>query len=185
MAERCASGHCQFRLAGITVHRRPRPTALRPNLRDPCRRNLKPPCDIHGAITRSKLLRNPPVPAVEPLEPCTLGIRQLRPTRSPSLRLYSDRARHDAGDLLPGTGQPQDRAGQDALAVGTLRERPRRLVGLRVVEHHERGPYRARDGHRFCSQLVANTGVVSRPLPKARNCAHSKAQGPAEFRWAL
>jgi hypothetical protein len=52
-----------------------------------------------------------------------------------------DRAGHDARDLVARTGQAEDGAGQDALARGTLRERPRRLIGLRVVKHHQRRPH--------------------------------------------
>ena len=40
--------------------------------------------------------------------------------------------------FLPGPGQTQDGAGQDALAGRTLDRRAGRLVGLRVVEHHQR-----------------------------------------------
>src|SRR6185369_8215625 len=73
-------------LAGVTVHRRPRPPELRPDLRDPRRRDLKSARDIQGTIPRGKLLGNPPVPAVELLQlpgdvdPCASDLRRSRLT---------------------------------------------------------------------------------------------------------
>src|SRR5690606_16157067 len=55
-------------------------------------------------------------------------------------------ARHDAADLLTGTSEAEDRAGQDAFAGRALRQRPRALIRLRVIDHDQRWPHRVAIG---------------------------------------
>jgi hypothetical protein len=97
------------------------------------------------------------------------------------------RAGHDAGDLLAGAGQAEHRTGQDAFARGALRQRASGLVGLRVVEHDERGTHRAAVGPLVlhAANATGDAGDLddrTAGLAAGHRRQHDLAGGPADVR---